>query len=260
MTERGYRTGRRSSHGAATTGRHTSHGAVDRIGSGAGRLARVWQVLPYERRLASFAAAGLFLTLFLPWYHETVVAVGRSASTSLTGWDSFSFVEAAVLVVAGGVLTLLFQRAEGRAFHVPGGDGWVITGAGFWTCVLVIWRIFDKQTVQVHGQGTTVSGIESGIFVALAVAGFLAYAGSRIRAAHQPEPPLPGEEGAAKSQTSPERPPEARPRVSSPRPVAADEAPTEPIDAAPTPATRRHRPVREGQQLTIPLDEGEPAS
>ena len=46
-----------------------------------------------------------------------------------------------VLALAAGVLVLLFRRAEGRAFHLPGGDGAVITAAGLWACVLVIWRM-----------------------------------------------------------------------------------------------------------------------
>ncbi len=181
------------------------NGGVARAGSWlgalAGRLRRAWRVLPPERRLAAYAACGLFFTLFLPWYQETVIASGRatrlqSLTESLTGWGAFSFVEAAVLLVAVGVLVLLVQRAEGRAFHLPGGDGWVITAAGAWTCLLIIWRIFDKQGADSHGQYATTSGIEWGIFVALAVAALLTYAGSRIRAAHQPEPPLPGEPGA----------------------------------------------------------------
>ncbi|MHB8657814.1 MAG: hypothetical protein ACYC91_07635 [Solirubrobacteraceae bacterium] len=161
-------------------------------------MIRAWRTLPPERRLAAYASVGLFVTLFLPWYQETVVAVGLrqpiSSSASVTGWQAFSFVEAAVLLVAASVLTLLFQRAEGHAFHLPGGDGWAITAAGFWTCVLVIWRIFDKQSVAIRGPGTEISGIEWGIFFALAVAVLLTYAGSRIRAARQAEPPLPGEE------------------------------------------------------------------
>jgi hypothetical protein len=173
--------------------------ALHRVGSGASRLARAWRVMPHERRLAAYAAIGLFLTLFLPWYQETVVVASSSkkletVSQSFTAWGSFSFVEAAILLVAVSVLTLLFQRAEGRAFHVPGGDGSVITAAGFWTCVLVVWRIFDKQGTSNQGQVASSSGIEWGIFVTLAVAVFLTYAGSRIRAAHQPEPPLPGDE------------------------------------------------------------------
>jgi hypothetical protein len=101
-----------------------------------------------------------------------------------------------VLLVAAGVLTLLFQRAEGRAFHLPGGDGGVITAAGLWTCLLILWRIFDKQGVTPNGPSATSSGVEWGIFIALAAAAFLAYSGSRIRAAHRPEPALPGEDTA----------------------------------------------------------------
>jgi hypothetical protein len=170
---------------------------VDRLSAIAGRLTRVWRTLSSERRLAAFAAIGLFMTLFLPWYQETVIARGvtslRSLSDSLTGWGAFSFVEAAVLLVAAGVLLLLFVRAEGEAFHVPGGDGTVITAAGAWAGVLIIWRMFDKEGTTGHGLYSTSSGIEWGIFVALAVAGLLTYAGTRIRLAHEPEPPLPGE-------------------------------------------------------------------
>ncbi len=175
--------------------------AAHRVASGTGRLVRAWRALPHERRLAAYASFGLFIALFLPWYQETVIATGKSnlqaASATLTGWGAFSFVEAAVLLVSVGVLTLLFQRAEGRAFHLPGGDGAVIFAAGVWTCLLIVWRIFDKQGTSSHAQFATTSGIEWGIFIALGVAAFLTYAGSRIRAAHRPEPPLPGEGAVA---------------------------------------------------------------
>jgi hypothetical protein len=187
------------------------------------RVGRAWRVLPPERRLAAIAAIGLFVSLFFPWYQETVIASSttpalRSASASLTGWGAFSFVEAAVLLVAVGVLVLLFARAEGRAFHVPWGDGGVILAAGVWTCVLIIWRMFDKQGTTGHGQYATTSGIEWGIFVALGIAALLAYAGTRIRRTHEPEPPLPGEQPAppprpAEAATpQPRRAPERRPR------------------------------------------------
>jgi hypothetical protein len=165
--------------------------------SGPARAWHAWKSLPPDRRLAAGAALGLFLTLFLPWYQETGLASAGSkvqtATASLTGWAAFSWVEAAVLLVAVGVLALLFLRAEGRAFHLPGGDGVIVMAAGGWTCLLVIWRIFDKQGVTSRGQFATTSGIEWGIFFALAIAALLAYAGSRIRAAHLPEPPLPGD-------------------------------------------------------------------
>ncbi len=226
-------------------------------------------MLPHERRLAAYAAIGLFLALFLPWYQETVIASGKathlqSLSASITGWGAFSFVEAAVLLVAAGVLTLLFQRAEGRAFHLPGGDGWVITAAGLWTCVLIIWRIFDKQGTSVHGPGATSSGVEWGIFVALAVAAFLTYAGSRIRAAHQPEPPLPGEAAgppapalAADRQDASTAPADPATAVGTDRRRGSAAPADRPPDRPPRPV-RAERPHRRGASREDPPARDEP--
>ncbi len=186
-----------------------------------------------------YASLALFVTLFLPWYQETGLVNGRrleSTSVSLTGWAAFSWVEAAVLLVAVCVMVLLFQRAAGRAFHLPGGDGFVITAAGAWTCVLIVWRIFDKQGVTTAGQFATTSGIEWGIFVALAVAAWLAYTGSRIRAAHRPEPPLPGDNGPGSDWMQAEAP--ASGRAGAPLPARRRRmGSVEPV-RAPTPRSR----------------------
>jgi hypothetical protein len=222
--------------------------------------------LPHESRLAAFASLGLFVTLFLPWYQVTLIASAKtkleSASAAITGWGAFSFVEAAVLLVAAGVLVLLFQRAEGRAFHLPGGDGGVITAAGLWTCLLIVWRIFDKQGATTHGPSATTSGVEWGIFVALAAAAFLAYSGSRIRGAHRPEPPLPGEDtapagssAAATAVLRPRRDPEAAERTRRrarptpmPTPVAA------PTDSPATERPRRRTRASDLFERVVPED------
>jgi hypothetical protein len=266
----------------------TAAGGARHLGSGAARLVRVWRALPHEQRLAAYAALGLFLTMFLPWYQRNFFTVigGKllPAADSQTAWAAFSWVEAAVLLVAGGVLTLLFNRAEGRAFHVPGGDGGVIAVAGLWTGLLIIWRIFDKQGGSSRGQYATTYGIEWGIFIALAVAAFLVYAGNRIRAAHILEPPLPGEEqpagrvrepvrvrdqrargeqrapveqraGAEKRAAGAEKRAAVEQQTGAPRPVpapAGPESPTLPAGGAPTPAAparevpppRRRAPTR----------------
>ncbi len=222
--------------------------AAQRAASGAGRLARAWRKLPHERRLAACASLGLLISLFLPWYQQTVIVRGKTAeltaaSASITGWGAFSFVEAAMLLVAGGVLLLLFQRAEGRAFHLPGGDGGVITGAGAWACVLVIWRVFDKQGTSSHGELSTTTGVEWGIFVALGVAVLLTYAGTRVRAAHRPEPPLPGE----------------HPRASGARLSRASRA-AEPVPEEPTLPFDREEPTLpfDREEPTLPFDREEP--
>jgi hypothetical protein len=248
---------------------------VKRRGSLALRVARVWRTLPRERRLAALAGAAFILILFLPWYQRQYFTLvgGRpvGAADTQSGWQAFSFVEAAVLLVAAGVLTLLFQRGEGRAFHLPGGDGWIITAAGAWTVALIVWRMFDKQGATTQAQHVVNYGIEWGIFAALADAALLAYAGSRIRAAHAPEPPLPGERAPAAWGPSSWEPAPARPRQSRRRSTAASATGatlvTEPIEIAdpPEPPELRPRPRRltpqpaarppaPEDQLTIPFD------
>jgi hypothetical protein len=150
-----------------------------------------------DERLAGLAAALLFLTMFLPWYEQHAAAVigsGRtqelvSVNDNLNAFAVFSFIEAAVLLVAAAVLVLLFARAEHHDFALPGSDGAIVLLAGLWTILLLVLRLFDRPTITGHGVAGNV-GLQWGIFCALAAAGLLAYAGSRMRAAERPEPPL----------------------------------------------------------------------
>lgn len=155
------------------------------------RLTRDWQALDSEQRMAGGAAVALFVTMLLPWYQQNaVVNAPRTAplqSRNLNAFQVFSFVEAAVLLVAVAVAYLLYARAEGRKFHLPGSDGAVVMAAGLWTALLLIIRLFDKPGISSHGIAANV-GVQWGIFFALGAAGLLAYAGSRMRAAHRPEP------------------------------------------------------------------------
>jgi len=180
---------------------------MERVVDLAIRLGRAWQALTRERRRAAGAAVGLFLTLFLPWYQDTLAAghPGRhhalsatSQTVSVSGWGAFSFVEAAALIVALAVLVVLFREAEGRTTHLPGGDATAITGAGALICVLIVWRIFDHSGTATRGLYVLSTGVDWGIFVALLVAGGLTYAGTRIRvAARHTDPARRGEAGAA---------------------------------------------------------------
>jgi hypothetical protein len=156
-------------------------------------LAKRLRELPAEMRMAGIAAAALVLSLLLPWYQKSVVPPGRGdlVTENLSALGVFSFVEAAVLLVAFGVLYLVTARAGQRAFHLPGGDGFVISLAGGWAMALLVWRLFDKPSV--GGAGATI-GIQWGVFGALAAAGALIAAGARVRAAHRPEPPNPAAE------------------------------------------------------------------
>jgi hypothetical protein len=160
--------------------------AGDRAGAAGHRLGSAWRALHGDQRLAAVAALGLLATLFLPWYETRASVKGHPSTGSESGLQAFTFVEGAVLLVAGGVLLLLFARAERRAFHLPGGDGTVVTAAGVWAAFLIVWRFFDRPDL---GSGVTVV-LQWGIFVALVVALVLALAGRRIHRADITEPPL----------------------------------------------------------------------
>lgn len=178
--------------------------------TGAGAL----RGLAPELRLAAAAAAALAFTLILPWYEKSFFATTGSGTVavtdSLSAFQVFSFVEAAVLLVALGTLYLIWARSRRKAFHLPGGDGTVIMAAGGWALLLLVWRLFDKPDVD--DPGATV-GIQWGIFAALLAAGLLTAAGARVRAAHRPEPPNPMADDAGWERPPPtERSAERSPR------------------------------------------------
>jgi len=207
-----------------------------------------FRALPQETQQAAGAAGALVLTMFLPWYEKSFFNASGAQSANLSAFGVFSFVEASILLVAAGVIYLIWARAQRKAFHLPGGDGVVIMAAGGWALILLVWRLFDKPDVS--DRAATV-GIQWGMFAALLAAGVLAAAGARVRAAHRPEPPNPaaddaGWEPAPRAARRPERrpreatsvtevlrerpgwegePPEAPGRADRPGSVAAREEP-----------------------------------
>ncbi len=214
------------------------------------RVRRVWSGLAREQRVAALAAVVLLATLFLPWYEKSYYDVENRAyaKDTLTGFGSADFVMASVVLVALGVLGLLWARGEDRGFHLPFGDGIVIMVAGGWAAVLIFYRVLDHPDVS--GRGATI-GIQWGVFIAFLAAAFLIYAGYRIHAAHRAEPPLPddverGEDATgATIAVDPPQPPERRPRRRGERPRR--DVPTEvpppppPADDEPNPTARRRR-------------------
>jgi hypothetical protein len=151
------------------------------------RMTRAWGALAPEQRIATVAALALLVTMFLPWYDLQSLnrKGGAINSHSISAFGDVSFVEAAVFLVAAGVIALMFARAERRDFHMPGSDGAVVMAAGAWAALLIFYRVFSRP----DGHGYPV-GIEWGFFLAFVAAGTLGYAGWRMRAASAPEMPL----------------------------------------------------------------------
>jgi hypothetical protein len=131
-------------------------GLAFRAGRAWRRTWRGWRRLNFEQKTAGVGAVLLLVSTFGP----------------------FSWVEAAQIVVALGVLALLGARSEGRLFHLPFGDGAVITVAGAWAGVLIAIRLFERPL----GQN----------LLALACAGVMVLAGLSERA-KRPADDLPTE-------------------------------------------------------------------
>ena len=108
-------------------------------------------------------------------------------------------------------------------------------GAGLWAALLLVWRLFDKPGITGRGVAANV-GIQWGIFFALAAAGALAYAGSRMRRAAQQPPSRRSCRGARVR------------RASRPAPPGTTATPVLPPERP-----RRARPAMHEDQLTIPL-------
>jgi len=233
------------------------------------RLSRAWRVLGHEQRIAGAAALALVVTMLLPWYQQNAVVTAAHEqplqSRNLDAFQVFSFIEAAVLLVAIAVAYLLFARAEAQRFRLPASDGAMVLIAGLWAGALLVLRLFDKPGVSGRDVAANV-GVQWGIFFALAAAGALAYAGSRMRAAQlhpgidhhphlrhrrageEPAPPAP-----APVQTPAPRPATAAGAQRRSAPVRAGrggEAPTVPAEA-PAARARPRYPPAPSQQMSF---------
>jgi MFS family permease len=162
-----------------------------------------------RRAFAAAAAAGLLVSLFAPWYRETVVAPGihglRTLTLTRSGWQAFSATELVVLAVA--VLSLLVVIAMPRIDREDGApdrrrlSGIVVAVLGTVAVVIVLARLTTAPGTSKHALAETMVAIRWGIFLALACSAALATAGLRLIRAPQPATQPAERSGRAERQT-----------------------------------------------------------
>jgi hypothetical protein len=179
--------------------------------------------------------AELVRTFRLLGAEQKAAAVG-AVLLAISTFGPFSFVEAAEILVALGVLALLRARALGKRFHLPFGDGTVIAAAGIWAGALILVRLFDRPL----GQN----------LLALGCAAILVAAGLRERA-KRPADDIPPERAAPPVRRAD---PAARRRPTGEQPTAVLAEETEPL---PPPEFEPYRP-QPGEQLHLGGDERQP--
>jgi len=181
--------------------------------------------------------AELVRTFRLLGAEQKAAAVG-AVLLAVSTFGPFSFVEAAELLVALGVLALLRARALGKRFHLPFGDGTVIAAAGMWAAALIVVRLFDRPL----GQN----------LLALGCAAILIAAGVRERA-KRPADDIPAEHaGPIRAEAASPAAAPAR-RAPSEQQTAVLEDETEPL---PPPEFKPYR-QEEGEQLRLGGEEPE---
>src|SRR5204863_9703929 len=131
----------------AAHGPHARRGRRPRVKASASDLRAAGGALDRDQRFAACAALALLGAMFLPWYEKSVVVNRSFANDAISAFGAVSFVEAAIFLVSAGVLALVVARARGGRFHLPGGDGTVILGAGMWASALIFYRVFDRPNV-----------------------------------------------------------------------------------------------------------------
>jgi hypothetical protein len=177
-----------------------------------GRLRRALANLASEQRRVALAAALVLVSLLLPWYSKSIT--GFDGKKVLAQHEAKlaifvpSFVEASIFLVAVAIIVLMFFRGEKAAFHLPFGDGIVVSAGGVWIGFLVFYRFIDQPAGGKTNNLVYTYDLSWGIFFGLLAAAFLIYAGTRLRFANVAEPPLPGE-GPTTVAPRPEAPPAA---------------------------------------------------
>jgi hypothetical protein len=211
------------------------------------RLRRAFAGLASEQRRVGLAAILVLASLFLPWYEKSYTGIANGklvpAHESKAAIFVPSFVEASIFLVAIAVLALMFFRGEGRAFHLPFGDGIVCTAAGAWVAFLVFYRFIDQPAGGTSKSIVYNYDLHWGIFFGLLAAAFLVYSGTRLRLAHVAEPPLPGE---GPTEVAPQAPPTEQAPAAPPTTVVSDR------DATQQDRERRRaeRAARRGEEPT----------
>jgi hypothetical protein len=138
-------------------------------------IPRVLLSLGRLERLAALGALVCLASLPLPWYRVSFADRFRQS-----GFGSFGFAEAALIITLGAALVLLVEVGRGRRPPLPLHEGTLLAAAGIWAALIVGVMMLDRPRAFIGGLPAEYD-FAYGIFVALGGALLLAISGMRIR-------------------------------------------------------------------------------
>jgi hypothetical protein len=128
---------------------------------------------PAERIVAAGAIA-VVASLVLPWY-----GIPFSRGLSVTGLDSFGWVNAAQLVTVGAVVVLIAREAAGLRLARPLHAAELVMAGGVWAGLLTAYLMVDRPD-ELGDIGSV--NLRFGIFIALGGCLTIVFGGMRMRA------------------------------------------------------------------------------
>lgn len=138
----------------------------------AGRWSELFRSLSPSARLATIGALAIPVSLLFPWY-----GVEFSGGLSKTGFDSFGFGQAALMITVGAVLYLIARCARGYRLPRPLYEGSLVAAGGVWAAILVGYLMLDRPSVLENAD----IRLRYGIFVAMGGAVAMFAGGVRLR-------------------------------------------------------------------------------
>ncbi len=136
--------------------------------------------ISFGEMVAGASGVALFIVMFFPWYGVSVEGAGSDIDgPDFNAWESFSFIDILLFLVALVTIGLVVARAAGET---PGGlpapPGLIIAAAGALAVLLVLYRLIDPPGEDFSGFGVE-AGVarKVGVFLGLIAAGGITFGG-----------------------------------------------------------------------------------
>jgi hypothetical protein len=124
-------------------------------------------------------AIAIAASMLLPWY-----GIPFTNGLSVTGFDSFNFSHAALLLTAGAAVYLVVREASGRTLPRPLRPAELVAVAGTWAALLCFFLIADRPD---RLGGSAEVQVRYGIYVAIGGSLAIVVGGLRMRFERPPQ-------------------------------------------------------------------------
>ncbi len=125
-------------------------------------------------RTVGAGAIAVGASMLLPWY-----GIAFTNGLSVTGFDSFGFGDAALIVTVGAAVVLVVAEAGGTVLPRPLRTAELVIAAGTWAALLCAYLMIDRPD---ELAGSPRIGLRLGVFVALGGSVAIVLGGLRMRA------------------------------------------------------------------------------